>query len=114
MKTLLADSTRYIDLFISLKEAVVQSAIGVDLAFQDIILDAPFLEVENLLSERLNARLHLAFLRKRRFVSRFEGVANCADLSANLPIDLFDLVDDLNHRRVAWLEVLQLFLVLGL
>ena len=55
-----ADSTGYIDLLVSLKEAIVQSPIGVNLAFQDIILNALFLEVEDLLSQSVSMRAFIS------------------------------------------------------
>src|SRR5262249_54300105 len=69
-----ADAAGDIDLLLPLQQALVERAVGVDLALQDVVLDAALLQVESLAAERLDATLHLLFLALRRLVARLERV----------------------------------------
>ena len=101
-----------VDLLGALQQVVVDRAVGVDLALQNIVLDAAPLQVQRLLAQALDAPLHLRLLAQRRFVGGLERGLDGLDLARQLAVDLLDLVVDLDHGRIPRLERLQLLLVL--
>ena len=57
-----ADAARHVDFLVALQQALIERAVGVDLALQDVVLDAALLQIEHLGLQRLDLLLHLRFL----------------------------------------------------
>ncbi len=75
------------------------------------MLNALFLQIEDLGAKLVDPGFHLAFLIERGFVCRFQRRLDRRDLRCELAIDFLDLARDLHHCRIARLEGLELLLI---
>jgi len=96
-----------------LQQPVVERTGGVDLALQNVVLDAALLQVEHLIPEVFDLFPHRQLLALRRLECGLERGPDRFDLVRELPIDLLDFGADFDHRRKGRLEGLELLLVFG-
>ena len=64
MNTLLAaDPASNVNFLVALQKSIVERLIGVNFAFENVVLDAALLQIENVLLQSLDPLFHFRFLR---------------------------------------------------
>jgi hypothetical protein len=113
-----ADAARDPDLLVALKQRVIQRTVGVHLALEDRVLDAPAAQVEHLALQPCNAGLERTLGRQGGPIFRLKPVDAAAfdigSLPRNLPIELLDPRAQADHFGMLRLHERPFVLVLGL
>ena len=102
------------DFLVALQQAVVELAVGIHLALQQVVLKAAVLPAEHRLLALLQLGGELAFLAQRGLVIGFERAERRLGFLVDLGLQLLDLAFDLLHLGVARLVGLQALLVVAL
>ena len=97
-----------------LQQAVVERAVGVDLALQDVVLDAAILQVEDVLLRPLQPGQDRGFLLDGGAVDTLDRAAHDLGLLLDLAVQFLDAGSKLLHLRKGGLVDPQLILVLRL
>ena len=102
------------DHLVALQQAVVELAVGVGFAAQDVVLDAAAVGVQRLVAQRGQLALEQLLLGHGRVEFGAHRTPDAGDLGADLPVHFVDLALEPLHVRIVRLEHLQLLLVLAL
>ena len=102
------------DFLVALQQAVVELAVGIHLARQQVVLKTAVLAAENRLLAFLQLGRELVFLGQRRLVIGFEGAECPLGFLVDLGLQVLDLGFHLLHLGVARLVGLQALLVVAL
>ena len=102
------------DFLVALQQAVVELAVGIHLARQQVVLEAAVLAAENGLLAFLQLGRELVFLGQRGLVIGFEGTERPLGLLVDLGLQVLDLGFHLLHLGIARLVGFQALLVVAL
>ncbi len=109
-----ADTGRHPNLLVALQQAVIQLAVGVDLATQDIELDAAALQFQHVPFELVEIGPQQRFLGPGRLVGGGYRAADIGHLLIDLSVNLVDLAAELHHERIGRFIGVQIVLILSL
>ena len=108
-----AHAAGHADFLVALQQAVVELAVGVHLAAQDVVVDGAVVHVQRAGAQRGQLLDQHVLARLGGIVLGADGGAHGGALLFDLALDLVDLALQRDHGRVLGLVGLQLLLVLG-